>query len=98
MAVVPHTYYNRNIPHGGDTALMFAARGGALASARALVAGGANVNDADAWSVSAVSLAAHSGFTELVVAGMSACRTRRAKRSLPASAVRSRVTLRFEVL
>ncbi len=66
MAVVPHTYYNRDIPHGGDTALMFAARGGALASARALVAEGANVNDADAWSVSAVSLAAHSGFTELV--------------------------------
>ena len=66
MAVVPHTYYNRDIPHGGDTALMFAARGGALSSARALVAAGANVNDADAWSVSAVSLAAHSGFTELV--------------------------------
>jgi ankyrin repeat protein len=69
MAVPPHGLpeYNREIPHGGDTALMFAARVGDLASARLLVAAGANVNDADAWGVSATSLAAHSGFRDLVV-------------------------------
>jgi ankyrin repeat protein len=68
MAVPPHGYldYNRAIPHGGDTALMFAARVGDLASARLLVAAGANVNDADAWGVSATALAAHSGYRELV--------------------------------
>jgi len=68
MAVPPHGYlpYNKTIPAGGETALLFAARVGDLASARLLVAAGANVNDADAWSVSAVTLAAHSGFTDLV--------------------------------
>ena len=68
MAVPPHGVpkYNREIPHGGDTALLFAARSGDLASARLLVASGANVNDADAWGVSATVLAAHSGFTGLV--------------------------------
>ena len=45
---------------------MFAARVGDLASAKLLVAAGANVNDADAWGVSATMLAAHSGFGELV--------------------------------
>jgi uncharacterized protein len=68
MAVPPHgkPEYNRLIPHGGDTALMFAARVGDLASARLLIAAGANVNDADAWGVSSMVLAAHSGFTDLV--------------------------------
>jgi len=68
MAVPPHgkPEYNRLIPHGGDTALMFAARVGDLASAKLLLGAGANVNDADAWGVSAMVLAAHSGFTELV--------------------------------
>jgi ankyrin repeat protein len=68
MAVPPHgvAKYNRVIPHGGDTALLFAARSGDLSSARLLVAAGANVNDADAWGVSATVLAAHSGFGELV--------------------------------
>ena len=68
MAVPPHGYaeYNRSIPHGGDTALMFAARVGDLASARLLVEAGANVNDQDAWGVSATVLAAHSGYSELV--------------------------------
>jgi ankyrin repeat protein len=68
MAVPPHGLleYNRAIPHGGDTALMFAARVGDLASAKLLVAAGANVNDADAWGVSATILAAHSGYGELV--------------------------------
>ncbi len=68
MAVPPHGYlpYNKAIPHGGETALMFAARVGDLESARLLVASGANVNDTDAWGVSATTLAAHSGFDELV--------------------------------
>src|ERR1041385_2303267 len=68
MAVPPHGYldYNRSIPHGNDTALMFAARVGDLASAKLLVAAAANVNDEDAWGISAVVLAAHSGFTEFV--------------------------------
>ena len=68
MAVPPHgkPEYNRLIPHGGDTALMFAARVGDLASAKLLLGAGANVNDADAWGVSAMVLAAHSGFTEMV--------------------------------
>jgi ankyrin repeat protein len=54
------------IPHGGDTALLFAARAGDLASAKLLLAAGADVNDADAWGVSATVLAAHSGYGELV--------------------------------
>ena len=69
MAVPPHGYlpYNKAIPHGGETALMFAARVGDLASAKLLVGAGANVNDADAWGVSATTLAAHSGFTDFVL-------------------------------
>jgi ankyrin repeat protein len=68
MAVPPHGLpeYNRQIPHGGDTALMFAARVGDLESAKLLVAAGANVNDRDAWGVSALVLAAHSGYGDLV--------------------------------
>jgi ankyrin repeat protein len=68
MAVPPHGYlpYNKAVPHGGETALMFAARVGDLESAKLLVAVGANVNDADAWGVSATTLAAHSGFRGLV--------------------------------
>ena len=68
MAVPPHGYlpYNKTIPHGGDTALMFAARADDLASVKLLVAGGADVNDRDAWGVSATVLAAHSGFGEMV--------------------------------
>jgi ankyrin repeat protein len=68
MAVPPHgrPEYNSMIPHGSDTALMFAARVGDLTSAKLLVAAGATVNDADAWGVSATVLAAHSGYGELV--------------------------------
>jgi ankyrin repeat protein len=68
MAVFPHGLldYNRPIPHGRDTALLFAARVGDLESARLLVGAGANVNDEDAWGVSATTLAAHSGFGDLV--------------------------------
>ena len=69
MAVPPHGYlpYNLTIPHGGETALMFAARVGDVESAKLLVAAGANVNDTDAWGVSATTLAEHSGFSDLVV-------------------------------
>ena len=68
MAVPPHGYlpHNKSIPHGAETALMFAARNGDLESAKLLVAAGASVNDRDAWGVSATMLAAHSGFTEMV--------------------------------
>jgi len=68
MAVPPHGHsdYNRAIPHGGDTALMFAARVGDVRSARLLVSSGANVNDTDAWGVSATALAAHAGHREMV--------------------------------
>lgn len=68
MAVPPHgvALYNKVIPHGGDTALLFATRSGDLASAKALVAAGANVNDADAWGVSASTLAAHAGFSDVL--------------------------------
>jgi ankyrin repeat protein len=68
MAVPPHGYlpYNKDVPHGGETALMFAARVGDLDSAKLLVAAGAHVNDADAWGVSATTLAAHSGFRDMV--------------------------------
>jgi ankyrin len=68
MAAPPHgkPEYNRMIPFGGETALVFAARVGDLASAKLLLAAGANVNDKDAWGVSAMVLAAHSGFTEMV--------------------------------
>ena len=69
MALPPHGYlpYNLTVPHGGETALMFAARVGDLPSAKLLVAAGANVNDADAWGVSATTLAEHSGFSDLVL-------------------------------
>jgi len=67
-AVPPHGYlpYNREIPSGDETALLFAARVGDLESAQLLVAAGAKVNDADAWGVSAVTLAAHPGHGALV--------------------------------
>ena len=68
MAAPPHGLpeHNRNIPHGGNTALLFASRIGDLASARLLVAAGANVDDQDAWGVSATVLAVHSGYADLV--------------------------------
>jgi ankyrin repeat protein len=67
-AVPPHGYlpYNRAFPHGNDTALMFASLVGDLASAKLLVAAGANVNDTDAWGVSATAMAAHSKHEDLV--------------------------------
>src|SRR5262249_46985771 len=68
MAVSPHgdLGYNRAIPYGNDTPLLFAARVGDLDSAKLLIAAGANVNDMDAWGISATVLAAHSGFASFV--------------------------------
>jgi ankyrin repeat protein len=68
MAVPPHGLleYNRSIPHGNDTALLFAARIGDLESVKQLVAAGGDVNDADAWGVTATVVAAHSGFRDVV--------------------------------
>lgn len=66
MGVPPHSRNNREIPHGANTALLFAVRAGDLESARRLVEAGADVNDADAWGVSAVTLAAHGGHSELL--------------------------------
>ena len=67
MAVPPHGLpeYDRMIPHGADTALMFAARVGDAVSARLLVDAGANVDDRDAWGVSATALAAFAGHGEI---------------------------------
>jgi ankyrin repeat protein len=68
MAVPPHgvPLYNKIIPHGRDTALLFSARAGDLESAKLLVGAGANVNDTDAWGVSVTTMAAHAGVTEMV--------------------------------
>ncbi|MBM3728067.1 MAG: hypothetical protein FJW40_21900 [Acidobacteria bacterium] len=68
MAVPPHGYsgYNRMIPHGGQTALLFAARQGHLEALRVLADAGANLNDADAWGVTATVFAAHIGHTAMV--------------------------------
>jgi ankyrin repeat protein len=67
VAVPPHGLpeYNRVIPQGGDTALMFASRVGDVASAKLLIEAGANVNDKDAWGVSATNLAVFGGYGEL---------------------------------
>lgn len=68
MAVPPHGYrpYNKEIPHGHDTALLFAARVDDIESAKLLLAAGADANDADAWGVSALTYAVHSGYREIV--------------------------------
>ena len=68
MAVPRHSSpaNQQAVPHGGNTALTFAARVGDLASARMLVNAGADVNDTDERGVSVMVLAAHSGFGDLV--------------------------------
>ena len=52
---------NFRMAHGGSTALLFAARNGDVATARALLAAGADVNDTAAAGTSALVIAAHSG-------------------------------------
>jgi ankyrin repeat protein len=68
MAVPPHSNpaNRQDVPHGGNTALTFAARVGDLSSARMLVNAGADIDDADARGASVMVLAAHSGFVDLV--------------------------------
>ena len=53
--------YVTRIPQGGYTPLLFAARVGDLASAKLLVAAGADVNDQPPYGTSATVVAAHSG-------------------------------------
>jgi ankyrin repeat protein len=52
---------NYTVPRGGSTPLLFAARVGDVASARILLAAGADVNDSLPDGTSALVLAAHSG-------------------------------------
>ena len=59
--------YIIDLPQGGYTPLLFAARVGDLASARLLVAAGADVNDTAPYGTSATVVAAHSGHGELAV-------------------------------
>jgi ankyrin repeat protein len=56
---------NYTVLRGGSTPLLFAARSGDAASAKLLLAAGANVNDALPDGMSALVLAAHSGHTEV---------------------------------
>ena len=56
-----NTSGNFRMQHGGSTALLFAARSGDVATARALVAAGADVDDTAAAGTSALVIAAHSG-------------------------------------
>ena len=69
MAVPPYSdpANQKIVPHGGNTPLLFASRVGDLASVSLLVAAGANVDDTDAWGVSATALAVHSGFSDIAV-------------------------------
>ena len=55
-----------DMPLGGFTPLLFAARHGDVESARLLLAAGADVNDAAADGISVLVLAAHSGHAALV--------------------------------
>ena len=57
--------YVTRIPQGGYTPLLFAARVGDLASAKLLVAAGADVNDQPPYGTSATVVAAHSGHADV---------------------------------
>ena len=59
---------NYDVQRGGSTALLFTARTGDADSARLLLNGGANPNDALADGASALLVAAHSGRTAVAVA------------------------------
>jgi ankyrin repeat protein len=68
MAVPPHSdpANQQVVPHGDNTALLFAARSGDVASARLLMEAGADLDATDAAGTTATVLAAHSGYRELV--------------------------------
>ena len=57
--------YVAEIPQGGYTPLLFAARVGDLTSAKLLVAAGADVNDQSPYGTSATVVAAHSGHADV---------------------------------
>ena len=57
--------YVAELPQGGYTPLLFAARVGDLASAKLLVAAGADVNDQPPYGTSATVVAAHSGHRDV---------------------------------
>ena len=67
MAIPPHAdpANQQMVPHGGNTALLFAARVGYLESARLLVVAGSDLDAMDAWGVTPTVYAAHSGYREL---------------------------------
>ncbi len=67
MAIPPHSAPGNQqmVPHGANTALLFAARVGDLKSARLLVEAGSDLDATDAWGVTPTVYAAHSGYMEL---------------------------------
>ena len=66
MAQAPHAHPEHQawIMHGGNTALMFAARVGDLESARHLVAAGADVDAPSAWGTTPLAIATYADFGE----------------------------------
>ncbi len=64
MAQAPHAHPEHQawILHGGNTALMFAARVGDLESARHLVAAGADVDAPSAWGLTPLAIATYADF------------------------------------
>lgn len=69
MAHQPHSHpeHQRWFKHGGNSPLIFAARGGDLASARLLVAAGADVNDMSASGVTALTMAVYANFGTILM-------------------------------
>ena len=66
MAQAPHAHPEHQawVEHGGNTALMFAARVGDLESARHLVAAGADVDAPSAWGTTPLAIATYADFGE----------------------------------
>ena len=66
MAQSPHAHPEHQawVEHGGNTALMFAARVGDLESARHLVAAGADVDVPSAWGTTPLAIATYADFGE----------------------------------
>jgi ankyrin repeat protein len=67
MGINGATSQGKTFEHGGNTALMFAARVGDLESARHLVAAGADVNNTNEWGVSVLTMAVYANFGTLYV-------------------------------